>query len=70
LKKNGIYPGEWFNDVVHPKGSFRYGYQEGSCIVGESVSNRIINFPVTVQNQLNNKDLERIREIFNKHLSD
>ncbi len=68
LKAEGIVAGEWFNDVVHPKGSLRYCYIDGSCPVGESVSERMINFPVTIHPQLRKKDLERVREIFLKHL--
>ncbi len=65
LKKAGIVAGEWFNDVVHPKGSLRYCYIDGSCPVGESVSERMINFPVTVHRQLNDKDLQtESRNIF------
>ncbi len=68
LKKSGIVAGEWFNDVVHPKGSFRYCYIDGSCPIGESVADRMINLPVTVHKQLNDKDLNRIKEVFKKHL--
>ncbi len=70
LKRSGIVPGEWFNDVVHPKGSYRYCYIDGSCPVGESVTGRMINFPVTVHKQLNQRDLNRIRQIFVKHLAE
>jgi len=68
LKSAGIVAGEWFNDVVHPKGSLRYCYIDGSCPIGESVSERMINFPVTVHRQLNKKDLAKVRKIFIKHL--
>jgi len=68
LKKKGYRVGEWFNDVVHPKGSFRYCYIDGTCPVGESVSERMINFPVTIHRQFNKKDLDRIRKIFQTHL--
>ncbi len=69
MKRSGIVPGEWFNDVVHPRGSLRYCYIDGSCPIGESVSKRMINLPVTVHTQLKERDLNRIREIFVKHLS-
>jgi dTDP-4-amino-4,6-dideoxygalactose transaminase len=68
LKKSGIEVGEWFNDVVHPKGSYRYCYVDGSCPVGESVSERMINFPVTIHRQLVDKDFKKIREILIHHL--
>ena len=60
--------GEWFNDVIHPKGSFCYNYTLGTCKVGESVSQRIINFPVNIHSYFNNKDLEKINTIFNEEL--
>lgn len=59
----GLTLGDWFNDVVHPKGSFRYGYVEGHCLVGETVANRIINFPVNINSPLTENDLENIRKI-------
>lgn len=59
----GLTLGEWFNDVVHPKGSFRYGYVEGQCKVGESVAKRIINFPVNINSPLTENDLGKIRGI-------
>ncbi|MEJ6598523.1 MAG: DegT/DnrJ/EryC1/StrS family aminotransferase [Crocinitomicaceae bacterium] len=59
--------GIWFNDVVHPKGSFRYGYNEGDCQVGEDVSNRIINLPVNVNIVLNRSEIENIAALFKKH---
>ena len=65
----GISVGEWFNDVVHPKGSFRYCYTEGHCPIGESVSNRIINFPVNINTPLSKGKLLKIRHIFEKYLS-
>jgi len=65
----GISVGEWFNDVVHPKGSYRYCYSEGLCPVGESVSNRIINFPVNINTPLSKGKLLKIRHIFEKYLS-
>jgi len=69
LKRSGIVAGEWFNDVVHPKGSLRYCYIDGTCPVGESVSERMINFPVTIHRQLKARDMKRIKDIFVKHLS-
>ncbi len=63
LKQKKIYVGEWFNDVVHPKGSFRYGYQNGSCRIGEGVTMRIINLPVNVSNKVNKRILYTIKQI-------
>lgn len=63
LIKNKINVGEWFNDVVHPKGSYRYNYVEGMCRIGESLSYRIINFPVNISSENINKYVEKIVEI-------
>lgn len=52
--EQGLNLGSWFNDVVHPIGSYRYCYDIGMCPVGESVALRIINLPVNV----NYSDLE------------
>lgn len=68
MKKAGIVSGDWFNDVVHPAGSLRYCYIDGSCPTGESVSERMINLPVSVHRQLNNRDMNKLRTIFIKHL--
>jgi len=70
MKRAGIVPGEWFNDVVHPRGSLRYCYIDGSCPVGESLSERMINLPVTVHRQLNEHDLQKLRNIFMQHLGE
>lgn len=70
MKRSGIVAGEWFNDVVHPKGSFRYCYIDGSCPVGESVAERMINFPITIHKQLDDTDLKKAREILVKHLGE
>lgn len=59
--------GVWFNDVVHPKGSFRFGYHEGDCKVGEDVSKRIINLPINVNSPLDKKIIEDIAALFIEH---
>jgi len=64
----GISVGEWFNDVVHPKGSFRYCYIDGFCDIGESVSKRIINLPVNIHYRPSQNELNTIKNIFKKHL--
>jgi len=38
LQAIGIEPGWWFDDVVHPKGSVRYGYLAGDCPHGEALA--------------------------------
>jgi len=69
LRKAGYVMGEWFNDVVHPAGSYRYCYSEGVCPTGEAISKRILNLPVNIHAKLNNRDLTRIRQIF-REISD
>lgn len=63
----GFRFGEWFNDVVHPKGSFRYMYSEGSCQVGEWVAERIINLPVNAFHPLNKQELAQLERLIRKH---
>jgi len=65
----GYTMGEWFNDVVHPAGSYRYCYSDGVCPTGEAISKRILNLPVNIHAKLNNRDLTRIRQIF-REISD
>lgn len=52
MLKHKIYFGEWFNAVVHPAGSYAYGYSLGQCLVGEQLTQRIINLPVNVNHVL------------------
>ena len=56
--------GVWFNDVVHPQGSFRYCYNENSCATGEFVANHIVNLPVNISYPLSDQHLEEIKMIF------
>ncbi len=69
MLKHKIYFGEWFNAVVHPAGSYAYGYSTGQCVVGEQLTQRIINLPVNVNRVLSKNQLKTIRNIFKKHLS-
>lgn len=68
MKQAGIVSGDWFNDVVHPAGSLRYCYIDGSCPTGESITARMINLPVSIHRQLNKRDLAKMKRIFIKHL--
>lgn len=63
----GILFGDWFNDVIHPKGSYRYCYSEGNCPNGEWMANRMMNLPVNVHQQVSIETLEIIAGIFRKH---
>jgi len=65
-RKKGFVFGEWFNDVVHPKGSFRYGYEPGMCPNGEFVAARIANLPVNVNRKVSQSDMDEIKEIFKR----
>lgn len=66
-KKIGYQFGVWFNDVVHPSGSYRYGYKDGTCPVGEEIAPRIINLPVNVNFPLLERELLEIVALFEKH---
>lgn len=68
LAEEGIRTGEWFNDVVHPVGSFRYCYKDGSCPIGESISKRILNLPINIHSELKERDYKSIERIFKQHL--
>lgn len=59
--------GVWFNDVVHPKGSYRYCYNENSCNTGEFVANHIVNLPVNVSYPLSAEHLNEIKSIFREN---
>lgn len=63
----GYHFGVWFNDVVHPKGSFRYCYSEGDCPNGEWLSNRMLNLPVNINYPLLDEELNFIKEVFTKN---
>ncbi len=63
----GLRLGEWFNDVVHPSGSYRYGYEAGSCPVGEFIASRIINLSVNAHYPPRDSDINELKQIFEKH---
>lgn len=65
--KKGLNLGMWFNDVVHPVGSFRYCYQSGSCIVGESISKRIINLPININYADMTNEIEELVQLLKHH---
>jgi len=65
--RRGIQFGFWFNDVVHPRGSFRYCYSSGDCPSGEKISQRILNLPVNIHARLSRDTLNEISELFNSH---
>lgn len=57
--------GDWFNDVVHPKGSYRYCYVKGSCGIGEKVVKKIINLPVNIHMAPDYIKIDKLKDIFN-----
>jgi dTDP-4-amino-4,6-dideoxygalactose transaminase len=61
---HGFILGEWFNSVIHPKGSFQYLYQSGSCPVGEQIAERIINFPININRIPTQAELLTLQAIF------
>ncbi|MFZ4412858.1 MAG: DegT/DnrJ/EryC1/StrS family aminotransferase [Bacteroidales bacterium] len=63
-ENEGLILGDWFNDVVHPDGVFRYGYSLHDCKVGENVSVKIINLPVNINMKPSNDMLESLKKIF------
>lgn len=62
--EQGFLFGEWFNDVVHPKGSYRYDYTSGACPEGEYVAARILNIPVNVNFPVTTNEIEQMVAIF------
>ena len=38
----------WFDDVIHPAGSFRHGYVAGSAPHGESLAASVLNLPMNI----------------------
>ena len=42
VEKNPDVGGTWFDDVVHPRGSRRYGYTEGECPNGERAARTVL----------------------------
>lgn len=45
---SGLNIGVWFDDVIHPAGSFRHGYQAGSAPDAEALAATVFNLPVNI----------------------
>ncbi len=43
---SGLPVGVWFDDPIHPLGSFRHGYHAGQCPVGEQLAAEVFNLPM------------------------
>ena len=59
----GIAVGDWFSDLIHPKGSLRYQYVPGLCPNGEMLAGRVLNLPVSIHLRLRDSELESMRDI-------
>lgn len=68
FKKNKIYLGKWYSEIVDPKGvDFeKINYKRGSCPNAEYVSSKIINLPTYPL--LKESDAHKIIEIFKNHV--
>lgn len=63
LAKAGIVGGTWFDDVVHPKGSRRFGYAEGDCPHGERAARTVLNLPLGRHARLSASQRAAVRAI-------
>ncbi|GGY18577.1 DegT/DnrJ/EryC1/StrS family aminotransferase [Paludibacterium paludis] len=45
---SGLPVGIWFDDPIHPRGSFRHGYMPGDCPEGERLAAEVFNLPVNI----------------------
>lgn len=45
---SGLTVGVWFDDVIHPAGSFRHGYVAGSAPNGERLAATVLNLPMNI----------------------
>ncbi|MFG6415734.1 DegT/DnrJ/EryC1/StrS family aminotransferase [Roseateles sp. DC23W] len=65
LAVDDIELGCWFDDVVHPRGSLRYGYCTGDCPVGEATADSVGNLPLGLHAGLS----DRHRQALQRRLS-
>lgn len=68
FKKRGIYLGNWYSNVVDPKGvnMNKIFYKLGSCPNSEQISRKIINLPTYPT--MSNSDVQRILKLFDKYV--
>lgn len=64
-RKNNIFLGLWYNQVVAPKSLDlnKVYYQEGSCPVAEEVCEKIINLPTNVTQKEVNKIIQLLKNL-------
>lgn len=67
LEDAGIVGGTWFDDVVHPRGSRRFGYTEGDCPNGERAARNVLNLPLGRHAQLSPSQRAAVRAIAERH---
>ncbi|MBB2484210.1 DegT/DnrJ/EryC1/StrS family aminotransferase [Mitsuaria sp. WAJ17] len=58
-----IVPGVWFDDVVHPAGSLRYGYEAGACPQGEAAARAVLNLPLGLHADLSPRQQQGLRAL-------
>jgi dTDP-4-amino-4,6-dideoxygalactose transaminase len=66
LKKNGVFLGSWYSQVIGPHGIplERLFYKPGSCPKAEEISRHIVNLPTNISK----KDAKRIVKLLDNHL--
>jgi len=67
LEAEGIVGGTWFDDVVHPRGSRRFGYAEGDCPNGERAARQVLNLPLGRHARLSASQRAAVRAIAERH---
>lgn len=67
FKKKGIYLGQWYSNIIDPKGSElrKVYYQRGSCPNAELIAKKIINLPTYIN--LKGKDIKKIVKLLSKY---
>ena len=63
LEALDIVPGVWFDDVVHPAGSLRYGYEAGACPQGEAAARAVLNLPLGLHADLSQRQQQGLRAL-------
>lgn len=63
LEALDIVPGVWFDDVVHPAGSLRYGYDAGACPQGEAAARGVLNLPLGLHADLSEAQRQGLRAL-------
>jgi dTDP-4-amino-4,6-dideoxygalactose transaminase len=67
LEAGDIVGGTWFDDVVHPRGSRRFGYAEGDCPNGERAARDVLNLPLGLHARLSAAQRAAVRAIAERH---